>query len=165
MKYFAYGSNMSIRRLKYRTPGVELLGVFTLKQYDLRFHQHGSDGSGKCDAFFTGSDDDVVWGMVYEINREEKAYLDTIEGVGSAYEILDVQVENEAGEQLDVFMYVASAINPAIKPYSWYKIHVLTGALEGTFPQPYLEKINAVDVLVDDNKSRELQELAIYQPS
>lgn len=163
MKYFAYGSNMSSRRLKYRTPNVECIGVYMLKQYDLRFHKRSVDGSGKCDAFFTGHDDDLTWGVVYEIDEEEKLYLDTIEGVGKGYEIQNVVVHDELGEKLDVFMYVATDIDPAAIPYSWYKIHVLTGALESYLPQAYLEKINAVDVIADDNKARELQELAIYK--
>ena len=163
MKYFAYGSNMSQRRLKYRTPSVELIGVYLLKQYDLRFHKRSVDGSGKCDAFFTGDDNDLIWGLVYDIDEEEKLYLDTIEGVGQGYEIKTLTVQDETGEPLEVFMYVATDIDPSLKPYGWYKIHVLTGALESFFPQSYLEKINEVDAVPDKNKSRELQELAIYK--
>ena len=37
MKYFAYGSNMSIVRLKQRVPSAQKVGIVTLKNHQLRF--------------------------------------------------------------------------------------------------------------------------------
>jgi gamma-glutamylcyclotransferase len=53
MYYFAYGSNMSLSRLRERVPSAEAVGCFSLNGHDLRFHKLSKDGSGKCDAFFT----------------------------------------------------------------------------------------------------------------
>ena len=39
VKYFAYGSNMSLVRLRERVPSAERLGVFILAEYQLRFHK------------------------------------------------------------------------------------------------------------------------------
>ncbi len=163
MKYFAYGSNMSIRRLKQRTPGVEWLGTFRLDQHDLRFHKKSVDGSGKCDAYFTGSSEDFILGVLYEINEEEKHVLDKIEGLGQGYEEKHVDVTDEMGHSVNAVMYIATDIDATQKPYSWYKIHVLTGALESFFEQLYMERINAVDTLSDPNKVREKDELSIYK--
>lgn len=163
MKYFAYGSNMSLRRIQFRIPNAQWVGNYRLEQYALRFHKKSIDGSGKCDAFFTGNDEDYVLGTVYEISEEDKQTLDIIEGVGAGYEIKSVSVDDESGVPIEAFLYYATDIDPSRKPYSWYKIHVLTGALEAFFPQAYLESINNIDVIVDQDKARELQELAIYK--
>lgn len=55
MKYFAYGSNMSLLRLWQRVPSAVRIGVFTLQGHQLRFHKLGKDGSGKCDAYQTNN--------------------------------------------------------------------------------------------------------------
>ena len=77
-KYFAYGSNMSIARLRARVPGAERTGVFTLHEHALRFHKLSrNDGSGKCDAFYTGNASDRVVGALVEL---EPVGSDLIEG-------------------------------------------------------------------------------------
>ena len=71
MKYLAYGSNMSLNRLRSRTPSARRLGVFELRRHKLKFHKVGQDGSAKCNAFFTGIDTDIVEGVGFEINPGE----------------------------------------------------------------------------------------------
>jgi len=39
MKYFSYGSNMSIRRLADRVPSAQLVTVAKLPSHTLRFHK------------------------------------------------------------------------------------------------------------------------------
>ena len=45
MKYFAYGSNMSLARLQERVPSARKLEIVTLKNHQLRFNMSGTDGS------------------------------------------------------------------------------------------------------------------------
>ncbi len=48
MKYFAYGSNMSLARLKGRVPSAKRLGMFCLRNHQLAFHKISKkDGSAK----------------------------------------------------------------------------------------------------------------------
>ncbi len=84
MKYFAYGSNMSIARLKERVPGARSLGCHTLKEHDLRFHKLSKDGSGKCDAFFTGKAEDNIYGVLFEIDPAEKKTWIELKGLDMA---------------------------------------------------------------------------------
>lgn len=65
--YFAYGSNMSSVRLKERAPSSRAVGVAQLPEYVLKFHKRSKDGSGKCNALFTGVATDVVFGVVFEM--------------------------------------------------------------------------------------------------
>ncbi len=64
MKYFAYGSNMSISRLRERVPSAVRLGIFFLEGHRLCFHKASEDGSAKCDAYQTNNPNDEVIGAL-----------------------------------------------------------------------------------------------------
>ena len=55
-------ANEEAPRLKERVGFFERCGAAYLSGYTLRFHKKSKDGSGKCDAFYTGNPNDVVWG-------------------------------------------------------------------------------------------------------
>ncbi|WDE08037.1 gamma-glutamylcyclotransferase [Thalassomonas viridans] len=162
MKYFAYGSNMSVRRLKQRALGANCLGVFALTGHDLRFHKTGEDGSAKCDAFYTGSECDYIYGVLFEITAQEKRMLDQIEGLGCGYEEKQVCVANQAGFTVNAVMYYASHIDTSLKPFFWYKNHVVIGAKESRLPPGYIEKIIQVEGVEDPDQSRNAQQRALY---
>ena len=84
IRYYSYGSNMSPQRLRDRGIDANKVGVFRLDKYDLRFHKVSMDGSAKCDAYFTGCDDDFVLGVLFEISEDEKKALDLMETAGEA---------------------------------------------------------------------------------
>jgi len=111
MKYFAYGSNMSLTRLRERVPSAMVLGTFSLRDHELRFHKHGKDDSGKCDVFFTGDNFHVVFGVLYEIAMSEKSVLDRAEGLGSGYEEKEVIVTDSRGVSERAVTYYATNIN------------------------------------------------------
>lgn len=162
MKYFAYGSNMSLPRLQQRVPSAIRIGFFTLKSHDLRFHKASKDGSGKCDAFFSGDDSDFVIGALFEICDSEKKALDRAEGLGDGYNEKQVLVVNESGEEIKAVTYYATKIDETLKPYSWYKNHVLHGAKESQLPEQYIRKIIAIESIEDQDKTRDAKERAIY---
>jgi gamma-glutamylcyclotransferase len=86
MKYFAYGSNMSTPRLRERVPSCQFTTNAKLLRYQLRFHKRSKDESSKCNAFHTGEDTDIVWGVIFNILAAEKKALDRAEGLGSGYD-------------------------------------------------------------------------------
>lgn len=162
MKYFAYGSNMSLARLIERVPSAERIGVFSLKKHDLAFHKSSKDGSGKCDAYFTGNMEDNIFGSLFEIDENEKRSLDRAEGLGYGYDEKTVQVEDGQGNFLEAITYVATDINESLVPYSWYLNHVVVGAKETGVPVSYLEKIQAVTTIEDSNKERDKKQREMY---
>ncbi len=163
MKYFAYGSNMALKRLWERVPGAHFTGVYHLGSHDLRFHKAGKDGSAKCDAFFTGSDADVVEGVVFEVDAQEVKYLDSVEGVGDGYEKKDIEVFDGNRDSLTAFTCVATVIDESLLPFSWYKTHVLVGAMSYGLSRVYIEKIAWVKDVEDPDKAREKLESAIHE--
>ena len=161
--YFAYGSNMSVSRLRARVPSARPHGVSHLERHRLSFHKIGHDGSAKCDAFFTDDADDLVMGVLYTIDSAEKDYLDQVEGLGNGYEIKEVALLHPEGHQVLAFTYYATHIDPALDPFHWYREHVLRGAQEFALPEHYIEVIRQVSCMVDDDHERMKNELAIYE--
>ena len=145
--YFAYGSNMSSRRLRQRTPSAKALGIGRLPCHTLRWHKLGRDGSGKCDIAGSGEQADGVWGVLYRIALAEKPLLDRIEGLGIGYDEEEVRVETEAGP-VPALTYKAKPgrIDAQLRPLAGYKRHVLAGAKEHGLPVAYRRAIERVAV-------------------
>lgn len=167
-EYFAYGSNMATARLRKRMPSAEPLGVATLPGHELRFHKRSKkDRSAKCDAFATGDDDSACIGVLFSFDPAERADLDLAEGAGKGYDAKVVTVINSHGRRRKVLTYLASpdAIDDTLKPYRWYKDHVLAGAMEHDLPPDYVaEWIEAVEAVEDPDAARDREERAILTP-
>ncbi len=161
MYYFAYGSNMSRRRLLERIPAVRV-GVAELPGYRLAFTKPGEqDGSAKCDILPGKTPEDSVYGVLYEILREHRSILDGYEGVGVSYRLEMVNVVFN-GKELPAATYIALGRDDRLKPYHWYKEHVLRGAEENGLPPAYIDMIRAVESLHDPDEERTARETSIY---
>jgi hypothetical protein len=164
MLYFAYGSNMSERRLRQRVPSAEKISVATLPGHQLVFHKKSEkDRSGKCDAYPTLGSNDVVIGVLFKLDPLEKLSLDSAEGLGVGYEARTIGVVLDEGSIYEAFAYFAICIDPSLRPYHWYKEHVLRGAVENRFPERYIRSIQGVDSIDDPISDRAIQELSIYR--
>ena len=163
-RYFAYGSNMHPRRLGARLSSARPIGARALAGYALRFHKAGKDGSAKCDAEPTGNAEDRVWGVLYEIDAAQEAVLDRVEGLGIGYRKAQVRLASAAGEGCDAFIYRALRIDAALRPFAWYKRHVVEGARAAGLPTAYVAAIERLPALPDPCAERARREFAIYQP-
>jgi len=146
--YFAYGSNMSVRRLQARTTTARLAA------HRLQFRKRGHDGSAKCDIEHTCQSRDYVFGIVYSLAPGEKAILDQIEGLGRGYEIKHIRALSEEDKFIQAFAYYATDIDDRLMPYHWYKSHVISGARENCLPRDYISTIE---------QFRHRRELSIYK--
>ena len=163
MKYFSYGSNMSVRRLQQRVPSATALGVARLSEHRLMFHKVSDvDGSAKCDACHTGKGHHEVIGVLYEMHEQHKPALDRVEGVGYGYEEKTVNVELTDGSVMQAFTYCATLTDANLKPFHWYKRHVVIGAREHGLPAEYIENIHAIESIADSDLQRHELELSIY---
>jgi len=133
MLYFAYGSNMSIKRMQKRVPSAVVRCTGFVTGYVLKFNKISVDGSGKDNIESTGDENDVVYGIVYELDPSEKHLLDKAEGLGKGYDVDTVKVSTEFGE-ISATTYLATNKDNALKPYHWYKAIVVSGAKENNLP-------------------------------
>ena len=156
MQYFAYGSNLLLARLVERTPSTRRLERARLPGHRLCWHKRGTlDGSGKCDTVPTGDAAEGVWGAVFEIADTERARLDTAEGLGRGYRVVDVQVETADGV-LAAFAYVATpdAVDDTLAPFIWYRDLVVAGARESRLPARYISTLADVPAVRDPDANR-----------
>ena len=162
MLYFAYGSNMSTRRLGHRISSAHKLGVAILSGHQLKFHKRSlKDDSAKCDIAQTDLEGDRVYGVLFDIHDADREVLGGYEGVGQGYEIKTVDVRM-GEEHCQAFAYYATLIENDLRPYHWYKQHVLAGARENDLPADYLAMIEAVESMEDPDAQRRQREMAVH---
>jgi len=145
---FSYGSNMLSTRLQQRAPSARARGIGQLRAHGLRWHKRSRDGSGKCDAQPTGRQEDVVWGVLYEVDRREKAGVDRAEGLGHGYNEKEVEIDTGNG-LTKALMYVATNIDPSLRPKEAYKAMVVAGAREHALPLEYVVRLESVEAISD----------------
>ncbi len=155
---------MSIKRITARAPSAIVDTSASLKGHALKFHKRShKDGSAKCDIVETSNENDIVWGVVFDIDDSEKINLDSVEGLGQGYEEKEIEVIGMNGETLYAFTYYATDIAINLKPYTWYKEHVLRGARENNLPAEYIILIEKVEAILDLDRDRHDNELSIYR--
>jgi gamma-glutamylcyclotransferase len=157
--YFAYGSNMSQERLTAadRAPSATRVATGYVSGRTLTFDKVSKDGSGKCDCQQTDDPEDKVYGVVFSVLESEKPALDHAEGKGFGYDETTVEVITES-DVLTAATYFATNKNPVLKPYNWYKRHLLQGAIEGNLPSEYIRALERIESVVDDDPSRVARE-------
>ena len=148
------------RRIEMRLGSCEAVGAASLGGYSLRFHKRGGDGSGKCDAFHTGDQADMLFGVVYSLSRYQREKLDDFEGPG--YTSLDVSVRTPFGI-LTAYTYVAREehVEDGLQPFSWYKSIVVAGARVHGLPVRYIERLAATGAVSDPDLERHAHHQAI----
>lgn len=160
MFYFAYGSNMSSRRLFARIPSASAFSVGVLPGYLMSFNKFSRDGSAKCS--IQQHAESSTLGVIFKIPYDQRYTLDRIEGQGYGYTATEVEVLTQSGKVIPAFTYVGTDLRDDLKPYEWYKHHVLTGAREHGLSDTYIKSIARVTAIEDQNSERHQQEMSIY---
>lgn len=152
MRYAAYGSNLHPLRLSRRVASARLLGAAFLPGWSLHFHKRSADESGKCN-IQRGSAG--VHFAVYDMSRADRLILDGIEGVGSGYELVKLEIPGFG----ECFSYTASEshIDDRLQPYDWYRALVLAGARALGFPKDYVAGIAGTRARRDPDARRHEQ--------
>lgn len=158
---FAYGSNMSLSRIRARLPNVIRIGVMSAPGYKLTFDKSGLDDSGKCNAIYTGNNYDLLYGVLYQLTAQEKAILDDIEG--PRYDNHALTLTDDDKNQYSAYCYSANTTDSNLLPFDWYLQHVLTGATEAQLPQAYIQNITQQATCQDNDLARYERETAIYK--
>ncbi len=137
--YFAYGSNMSSRRLSARVTGARSLGRAHLDGWRLAFNKPGRDGSGKANLLETPAGG--TWGVLYEIPTDEWSVLDDFEPgyFRTRFRLL------RDGQNLAAQAYVFADPRGArpTRPSAMYLAHLLEGASEHELPTHHIEYIRS----------------------
>ena len=156
--YFAYGSNMLVKKLTSRCKSAKKINPTKDSQYMIREHEYGffkrsEDGSGKGDIKETGKKDDKVYGVLFCINNAEEILLDRAEGLGYGGENIGV-IDEKINEKIEAKAYFAQNPERELEPYDWYKRQTVQGAKDNGLPEKYIKKIEAKPSKPDDDEDR-----------
>ncbi len=154
---------MSLRRLQHRVSNVQMTSVGWLEKHKLVFHKKSNDGSAKCDAYYVDDPKYSVCGVLFEVTTSQLLLLDKYEGLGKGYERKVVPIITQNSETISAVTYYATEIDSSMKPYHWYKEHVIRGAEEHNLPREYIDRIIEVSAISDPDTKRHREELIIYQ--
>lgn len=153
---------MSTRRLRERAPTARALGAACLVGHRLAWHKIGRDGSGKCDAHFTGRADDVLWGVVFAIDFADRTALDAAEGLGQGYDLATVEIRL-GGRVVEAGVYRATHIDRDLRPFDWYHALVIDGADEHGLPADYVTDLRRMVPVHDPDRARRLRHLSLLR--
>ncbi|UYQ92839.1 gamma-glutamylcyclotransferase [Chitinophaga horti] len=157
MYYFAYGSNMFTYRLEKRIGKVQVIGIASLPKYKLALHKVSKDGSTKANAFYTGKQEDILQGILFDIDETRKPKLDKEEGLGKGYHEAEVNVLLIGTEtEVQAFTYIADTIDESgeILPYDWYMDFIVAGAEEHHLSDAYIKLIKSLPYSTDSDMNR-----------
>lgn len=141
-RYFAYGSNLALARMRSRVPGVTTEGVGCLRGYRLAWDKRGADGSGKTN--LRRDPRACVWGVVYRLDPQRWPDLDAHEP-GYARREVEVRI----GDALVVAQTYVSARRTTAAPFAWYKACVVEGARQHGLPDEWVRALEAAPVQPD----------------
>jgi gamma-glutamylcyclotransferase len=141
MRFFAVGSNMDEEVLTDWIPSARRLTIASLSGFTLRWHKRSSSG-GKLAALRTGHPDDVVWGVVYEVDDLGAQQID--DGQRAAgYREERVTVAGPVGAEHDASVYVARAemIDDTVLPLRSYRDPIVNAARANGLPAEYVDEL------------------------
>lgn len=143
--YFAYGSNLSLERLRQRVGVAAAVAPARLADHELRVDKRGRDGTAKANLRpMPGS---LVWGVVYELAPEGLDRLDAFEG---GYERLPVAVATADGVRLEATTYRSSLVDPALRPRAGYLRLIVEGARAHGLPAEWIASLEALPCHLGD---------------
>ncbi len=141
MRFFAVGSNMDEERLRSWIPSARRLTIASLSGFSLRWHKRSS-GGGKLAARRTGHPDDVVWGVLYEVDAPDWQQIDEAQRA-AGYREERVTVVGPDGAEHDASVYVARAemIDDSLKPTRSYRDPIVDAARTNGLPAEYVDEL------------------------
>jgi|TARA_B100001964_G_scaffold148572_1_gene163735 hypothetical protein len=143
LHYFAYGSNMSARRIRHRLGWSPPRIAVTLQDYLLAFNKQSADG-GKANIQVSSGDE--VEGILYFVKEGDLLTMDTYEGVSERqYKRLDIEVIDLSGRPMPAVAYVALNTGPESRPTVEYLNYLLEG--EHLLSLEYVSRLEEIATL------------------
>ena len=125
LNYFAFGSNMSARRMHERLGWSPSRSGAILSDYEMIFNKHSNDG-GK--ANIMSSPGNIVEGILYSVNEEDLLILDKYEGVAAKqYKRHEIEAQNHNKHFITAVTYKALNTGKVSAPTEEYLNYILEG--------------------------------------
>lgn len=144
--YFAYGANLHASAFRGRrglAPRAWRVG--RLADYRLRFNLDGWPRGRAAPANIEAQAGAEVWGVLYQITRQDLVWLDVTEGVpGFGYRHLWIDAESADGDRVPCVAYIAQGKVEDGRPSQRYLTLIRDGARDHGLPDHWLAHLDGV---------------------
>ncbi|XP_039488163.1 gamma-glutamylcyclotransferase [Drosophila santomea] len=156
--YFGFGSNMLIQRIHIHNPTAVRVGPALLPDFRLDFALDFDSWSGSV-ATIVPTNDDHVWGTLWEIDLSNLPDIDNQEGVSEGiYEPRTVYVKLRDESELtparayllikqpnsNLYMLPKDSIPLSRQPSKTYLQCLVKGAIESSVPEDYVQRLRSI---------------------
>ena len=130
--YIAYGSNMSLSRLKSRCPNSEFVSTGVIEGYKLIFRKSASGFYASLDKvdYRKKKKRKSLWSVpvaIFKISKKDEENLDKFEGCPKWYKKIDLEVKDSQGDKIKGIGYVLPETSKIGVPSSEY-YSIIAGA-------------------------------------
>jgi len=151
MLYFAYGSNLDPEQIEERCPSNQFKCLALLPGFRLAFTRYSESRRSWVADVVEDDASPGVWGVVYDISKEDLKRLDACEGYhgkgkNNAYDRCGTSVFMSGGEDrpLGVLIYIVSKkSDKEHSPSEDYLCHIISGAEHWELPKDYVELLKS----------------------
>jgi gamma-glutamylcyclotransferase (GGCT)/AIG2-like uncharacterized protein YtfP len=146
MKFFAVGTNMDEAQLRRWVPSARRVTIASLPRFALTWHKRSIEG-GKLAVVHTGHADDVVWGVVYEVDDLGLQRIQEAQRA-AGYREESVTVVDPANAKHEVVVYVArpEMIDGSLVPTRSYRDPIVNAARANGLPAEYVHELASTPV-------------------
>jgi gamma-glutamylcyclotransferase (GGCT)/AIG2-like uncharacterized protein YtfP len=145
MKYFAYGSNMSVEQMKSRgCVKSKPLGPARLNGHKFMYSGSSPNWDNKGTANIIEEEGSEVWGLLYEVTDRCLSSLDGFEHVPKRRERKSVEVIDHKNELHQAVIYTLIDDNKFNYPSDKYHNKVIESAQKAGLPKLYIDNIKAI---------------------
>ena len=138
MLYFAFASNMHQDQMKRWCPASRFLKAAVLEGFRFVYDGFSVTWDGAV-GNIVKSDNEHVWGALYEITERDRLTMDAFEGYPRNYDHRDVDVKDRDGTVYQAMTYFRTG-RPLGKPHPDYERIVIDGAKQCGLPDEYIDK-------------------------
>jgi gamma-glutamylcyclotransferase len=156
MVLFSFADNMDVDEFAKTVPSAKKIGIARLPGYKFMFNRTADDQSSKANIGLSADPNDVVWGVLTELNDNEKSKFYN----GQAW-TFDFKLEHVNCIGLDdkvhpaeAFVAQPHAVNTHLLPYDWYHQKVVSLAKNAGLPNEYIHKMSLMPFKVDPDEDR-----------
>ncbi|WP_120633503.1 gamma-glutamylcyclotransferase family protein [Ruegeria sp. EL01] len=136
MNYFAYGTLLDVEGMQKYAPSAKPLGIMKLMGYRMGFGACGRDGVTGCT--LDVAPDEVMYGIQYELSKEDMDKLDDAAVADDMWARKDVTLIDEGGNEVQSVTYEIPGLTRIIAPSDDYVRPILKGLDELDLPKSYV---------------------------
>jgi len=152
---------MDIERFTKHVPSAKKIGIAKLPGYSFVFNTTGADESSKANVQSSFEPDAVVWGVLIELDDNEKDNFFNPDPITNDLKLDPVNCIGDDGyiHQAEVFTAKPHALNTHLLPYDWYHARILKLAKQAGLPEIYISQISLMACKTDPDEERRTRKM------